>query len=95
MLIQNIIKYLGKLPKLSAGIILIILGLPLAILTVSNSIIIPSSAEILPNDLEEVRDNLAEAREELQKGGLISTIQHINQADQLLLSLMSNATASE
>jgi len=76
---------------------LIVIFTILSVATFLNTSIVPSSAQtVIPNkDLEEVRDNLAESREELQKGSLTSALQHINQADQQLLALMSNTTSSE
>jgi hypothetical protein len=61
-----------------------------------NTVIIPvsSSSQLTAKDFEEVRDNLVEVRLALQKGDLIEALQHLNNADEQLLLLATNTTAS-
>jgi hypothetical protein len=60
-----------------------------------NMVVIPAfSSQLTAKDFEEVRDNLVEVRLSLQKGDLIEALQHLNNADEQLLLLASNATAS-
>ena len=67
----------------------------LAAATTINMVVIPaSSSQLTAKDFEEVRDNLVEVRLALQKGDLIEALQHLNNADEQLLLLTANATAS-
>jgi hypothetical protein len=66
----------------------------LAAATVNMVVISASSSQLTARDFEEVRDNLVEVRLALQKGDLIEALQHLNNADEQLLLLAANATAS-
>lgn len=66
----------------------------LAAATINMAIIPASSSQLTARDFEEVRDNLVEVRLALQKGDLIEALQHLNNADEQLLLLTANATAS-
>jgi hypothetical protein len=66
----------------------------LAAATVNMVVIPASSSQLTARDFEEVRDNLVEVRLALQKGDLIEALQHLNNADEQLLLLAANATAS-
>ena len=67
----------------------------LAAATTINMVVIPAfSSQLTAKDFEEVRDNLVEVRLALQKGDLIEALQHLNNADEQLLLLAANATAS-
>jgi hypothetical protein len=60
-----------------------------------NMVAIPAfSSQLTAKDFEEVRDNLVEVRLALQKGDLIEALQHLNNADEQLLLLTANVTAS-
>ena len=66
----------------------------LAAATVNMVVMPASSSQLTAWDFEEVRDNLVEVRLALQKGDLIEALQHLNNADEQLLLLAANATAS-
>jgi hypothetical protein len=73
---------------------IIIIEFLLAAATINMVVIPASSSQLTARDFEEVRDNLVEVRLALQKGDLIEALQHLNNADEQLLLLAANATAS-
>ena len=66
----------------------------LSVATINMVVIPASSSQLTAKDFEEVRDNLVEVRLALQKGDLIEALQHLNNADEQLLLLTANVTAS-
>jgi tetratricopeptide (TPR) repeat protein len=73
--------------------VLLIKGVPLDN-NLHDTLISISAYPLTQDTLDEIRDNLMEVRLSLQKGDLIEALQHLNNAEEELLLLQTNHTAS-
>jgi hypothetical protein len=92
LLIKHNNKHISMISRICVYIIFT--EVLLAAATVNMVVMPASSSQLTARDFEEVRDNLVEVRLALQKGDLIEALQHLNNADEQLLLLAANATAS-